>query len=151
MRPLIDRTGHDFESEALVVRTDFSDDEAWRSIVELLAEPDGEYAVRSHLVDDRAFGSASPEEVALSTIGGDPGLEVVFVADSAAMAGEHALLAVSTREEELDEDDDEELGPEFRLLPALVNEMHVNLAIGHLDFWEYAYTAAQDPRHILRP
>ncbi|MCZ4605738.1 hypothetical protein O3S80_18670 [Streptomyces sp. Lzd4kr] len=149
MRPLIDRTGHEFETEALVVRTDFSDDEAWQVVVEQLAEPCAQYERHTHAVDDRAFGEASPEEVVLSTLLGDPRLEVVFLADAVSMRGEHALLAVSTRDEELDEDD-EELGCEFRLLPALVNEMHVNLAIGHLDFWEYAHAAAQDPQHTLR-
>ncbi|WAZ19671.1 hypothetical protein STRCI_000738 [Streptomyces cinnabarinus] len=150
MRPLIDRTGHDFETEALVVRTDFSDDGAWRVVVEQLAEGCAEYERDTHVVDDRAFEGASPEVVVLSTLLGDPRLEVVFLADAASMRGEYALLAVSTRDEELDEDDDEELGCVFRLLPALVNEMHVNLAIGHLDFWEYAHAAAQDPEHILR-
>ncbi|MFE5924136.1 DUF6924 domain-containing protein [Streptomyces sp. NPDC056468] len=150
MRPLIDRKGHDFETEALVVRTDFSDEEAWQVVVEQLAESCAEYERHTHVLDDRAFHGASPEEVVLSTLLGDPRLEVVFLADAAAMRGEHALLAVSTRDEELDEDDDEELGCEFRLLPVLVNEMHVNLAIGHLDFWEYAHAAAQDPEHILR-
>ncbi|MFE6172280.1 DUF6924 domain-containing protein [Streptomyces sp. NPDC056464] len=149
MRPIIDRSGHDFEGEALVVRTDYSDDGAWAAVVELLNQPDGEFEVRTHLVDDRAFAGASPEEVVLSTLGGDPDLEVVYLADAVTMRGDHALLAVSTRSEDADEDD-EELGCEFRLLPTLVNEMHVNLAIGHLDFWEFAYHAARDPERILR-
>ncbi|MGI5413974.1 DUF6924 domain-containing protein [Streptomyces chartreusis] len=149
MRPLIDRAGHDFETEALVVRTDFSDDGAWRVVVDQLAEGCAEYERDTHVVDDRAFDGASPEDVVLSTLLGDPRLEVVFLADAASMRGEYALLAVSTREEELEEGDDE-LGCVFRLLPALVNEMHVNLAIGHLDFWEYAHAAAQDPGQILR-
>lgn len=83
-RPAIDRTDHDFESEALVVRTDFSDDEAWWAAADLLNHPDeGGYEVRTHLVDDPAFAGASPDEVVLSTITGDPEPEVVFLADAA--------------------------------------------------------------------
>ncbi|WP_371666982.1 hypothetical protein OG985_04860 [Streptomyces sp. NBC_00289] len=149
MRPIINRAGHDYETEALVVRTDHSDDEAWRAVVELVDQPDGEFEIRSHFVDDPAFIGASPDEVALSTVAADPALEVVFIADAATMRGDHTLLAISTRPEVLDEGD-EELGCTFRLLATLVNEVHVNLAIGHLDFWEYAYAAARDPEAVLR-
>ncbi|MGW7255860.1 DUF6924 domain-containing protein [Streptomyces sp. NPDC054834] len=149
MRPIINRAGHDFETEALVVRTDYSDDEAWRAVVALLDQPGREFEVRSHLVDDLAYAGASPDEVALSAVVADPGLEVVFLADTATMTGDHSLLAVSTRPEELEEGD-EELGCAFRLWPTLVNDVHVNLAIGHLDFWEFAYAAVRAPDKILR-
>lgn len=66
MRPVINRAGHDFETEALVIRTDYSDDEAWRAVVALLDQSDGEFEVRHHLVDDRAYAGASPDEMALS-------------------------------------------------------------------------------------
>lgn len=36
MRPVINRAGHDFETAALVICTDYSDDEAWRAVVALL-------------------------------------------------------------------------------------------------------------------
>jgi len=149
MRPTIDRAGHDFETEALVVRTDYSDDEAWRAVVALLDQPDGEFEVRNHLVDDRGYAGASADDVVLSAMAADSRLEVVFLADAATMSGDHSLLAVSTRPEEL-EAGDEELGCVFRLLPTLVNTVHVNLAIGHLDFWEFAHGAARIPDHILR-
>lgn len=153
-RPTINRTGYDFESDALVVRTDYSDDEAWRAVVDLLNQPDGQSEVGTHVVDDRAFSGASPDEVVLSTLAGEPGLEAVFLADAATMKGDHTLLAVSTRCEELDDEIDgdnaEELGREFRLPPPLVNLVHVNLAIGHSDFWGFAYEAAHDPDNILR-
>ncbi|MFD7606024.1 DUF6924 domain-containing protein [Streptomyces mirabilis] len=103
MRPVINRAGHDFETEALVIRTDYSDDEAWRVVVALLDQSDGEFEVRHHLVDDRAYAGASPDEMALSAVAADPGLEVVFLADAATMTGDHSLLAVSTRPEELED------------------------------------------------
>ncbi|MFG2793790.1 DUF6924 domain-containing protein [Streptomyces sp. NPDC048419] len=149
MRPTIDRAGHDFETEALVVRTDYSDDAAWRAVVALLDQPDGEFDVRNHLVDDRGYAGASPDDVVLSVMAADPRLEVVFLADAVSMTGDHSLLAVSTRPEDLEEGD-EELGCVFRLLPTLVNRVHVNLAIGHLDFWEFAYAAVRTPDQVLR-
>ncbi|WP_327392803.1 hypothetical protein OG533_24205 [Streptomyces sp. NBC_01186] len=154
-RPTIDRTDHDSEAEAVVVRTDHSDDKAWRAVVDLLNQPDGEFEVRTHLVDDRAFAGASPDEVVLSALAGQPRLEVVFLADAATMRGEHTLLAVATGSQlddvdEEEEEDEVELRAEFRLLPTLVNLMHVNLAIGHSDFWSFAYAAADDPDYVYR-
>ncbi|MGY6024591.1 DUF6924 domain-containing protein [Streptomyces spinosirectus] len=106
-------------------------------------------AVGALMVDERGYAGASPDEVVLSALAADPRLEVVFLADAATMTGDHSLLAVSTRPEELEEGD-EELGCEFRLIPTLVNTVHVNLAIGHLDFWEFAYGAARIPDNVLR-
>ncbi|MBL1111305.1 hypothetical protein JK364_02590 [Streptomyces sp. 110] len=149
MLPAIDFTRHDFESEALVIRTDHSDDEAWRAVVDLLGQPDQNgFEVRTYLVDNRAFAGASPDDV-LSAAAAEPALEVVFLADAAAMRGEHTLLAVSTGSQELEEGD-MELPREFRLLPPEVNLMHVNLAIGHMDFWEFAYHASLAADGILR-
>ncbi|MFD0448434.1 DUF6924 domain-containing protein [Streptomyces indonesiensis] len=88
----IDFTHHDFESEALVIRTDHSDDEAWRAVVDLLGQPDQNgFEVRTYLVDNRAFAGASPDDV-LSAAAAESGLEVVFLADTATMAY-HASLA----------------------------------------------------------
>ncbi|MBU3868286.1 hypothetical protein KN815_30835 [Streptomyces sp. 4503] len=149
MPPAIDFTHHDFESEALVVRTDYSDEAAWRTVVDLLNQPDDNgFEVRTFLVDDRAFAGASPDDV-ISAAAAEPALEVVFLADAATMTGDHPLLAVSTRGQEL-EDGDLELDREFRLAPPEVNLMHVNLAIGHMDFWEFAYHAALSADGVLR-
>ncbi|MES4891289.1 hypothetical protein [Streptomyces sp. NPDC096012] len=49
MRPVINRARHDFETEALVICTDYSDDEAWRAVVALLDQSDGGFEVRHHL------------------------------------------------------------------------------------------------------
>ncbi|TMU96768.1 hypothetical protein FGK60_01885 [Streptomyces sp. DASNCL29] len=148
MLPAIDFTHHDVESEALVVRTDHSDDEAWRTVVDLLNQPDlNGFEVRTYLVDNHAFAGASPDDVLSAAA--ESGLEVVFLADTATMTGEHPLLAVSTGSQEL-EDGDIELPREFRLLPPEVNLMHVNLAIGHMDFWEFAYHASLAADGILR-
>ncbi|MGP3942644.1 DUF6924 domain-containing protein [Streptomyces sp. 6N106] len=149
MPPTIDFTHHDFEAEALVVRTDFSDDVAWRTVVDLLHQPDDNgFEVRTFLLDDRAFAGASPADV-ISAAAAEPALEVVFLADAATMTGDHPLLAVSTRSQEL-EDGDMELDRAFRLTPPNVNVMHVNLAIGHMDFWEFAYHAARATDRVLR-
>jgi hypothetical protein len=151
MRPVIDRTGHDFENESLVFRTDFTDDEAWRAVVDLLIQAQAEFDTRTHIVDDRAFDGASPEEVRLSTVASDPGLEVSFMADAETMRGEeHPLLAVATRDQEREDEEEEVLPGEFRLLPDQVNLMHVNLAIGHMDYWEFAYHAVRAPGGIYR-
>ncbi|WP_432251188.1 DUF6924 domain-containing protein [Streptomyces sp. HNM1019] len=150
MLPATDSTHRDFESEALVVRTDHSDAEAWRAVVDLLDQPDRNgFEVRTFLVDNPLFTGASPDDVLSAVAASEPALEVVFLADAATMTGEHTLLAVPTRSQELEEGD-MELSREFRLLPPDVNPMHVNLAIGHMDFWEFAYHASLAADGILR-
>lgn len=67
------------------------------------------------------------------------------------MKGDHNLIAASTRSQEPgDEDDGQELGREFRLRPSSGNLMHVNLAIGNGNSFEFAYEATRDPDDVLR-
>jgi hypothetical protein len=156
MRPIIDRSEAD-EFDALVVRVDHRDDAAWRTVTALLAEPTGDEGIwepSTQLVDDPAFDGATVDEV-LAAAAGDGMLRVLFLADAATMRGEHPLLAVSTLTREECEDDEhyaEEMafGREFRIVPAAVAELHGNLAIANMSFFEFAESASRDPDGIHR-
>jgi hypothetical protein len=150
MRPVIDRTDRDFEIEPVVVRVDFSDGRAWQKIIELLdqAAVTEDFTRLTHFVDDAMFADASSPEVVESVLAGDSRLEVVFLADSTTMKYEH-LLAVATMGQEREEDE-EVVSSEFRIWHGLVHEMHTNLAIGHMDFYEFSYYANQAPGGVLR-
>jgi len=112
MRALPAVTGRD-EFDALVVRTDYLDDQAWQDVAAALMEPwgDRQYEADVRFIDDPAWSGATVDEV-LSAVRGDDSLAVVFLADRTTMqAKRHPLLAVTTltREECVDEEDYEQL------------------------------------------
>lgn len=146
MRPHIDPAV--VGEAALIVRTDFSDDAAWRNLVAMLgAEHPLGFRPDNHVVDDRGWAGASADEV-LAAAPGENG--VVFLADAVTMRPPHPLLAVNTVTRDMCEDDYEfayemSHGREFRVLPAGVADVAVNLLIANTDFPDFAATAADDP------
>ncbi|MGW0966664.1 DUF6924 domain-containing protein [Streptomyces sp. NPDC002516] len=156
MRALPAVTGRD-ELAALVVRTDYHDDQAWQVVMAALMKPWGDrpYKAHVHFIDDPAWAGATVDE-ALNAIRADENLRVVFLADRTSMQAEsHPLLAVTTltRKDCLDDEDYEQLtefGREFRTVPAGVHDVHANLNIGNLGFEEYAGWAHDDPERIYR-
>ncbi|MEU5384393.1 DUF6924 domain-containing protein [Kitasatospora cineracea] len=150
------------EFAALIVRTAYEDEAAWRAVAEELSRPWGEerkHEVEVHLVDDPVWAGATAEAV-VAAVMGDEYLSVVFVADDVTMkSAQHALLALDPVAEE-----DEDLDPmyyqelidspparEFRTVPAAVHEVHGNLSLGNMDFQEFAEAALADPERVLRP
>ncbi|WP_460061416.1 DUF6924 domain-containing protein [Streptomyces sp. YKOK-I1] len=156
MRALPAVTGRD-EFDALVVRTDYLDDQVWQDVAAALTEPwgDRQYEADVHFIDDPAWSGATVDEV-LTAVRGDDNLAVVFLADRTTMqAKSHPLLAVTTltREECVDEEDYEQLtefGRDFRIIPASLHEVHANLSIGNLGFEEFAAWAHDDLEGIFR-
>ncbi|MFD9003757.1 DUF6924 domain-containing protein [Streptomyces sp. NPDC059582] len=156
MRTLPAVTGRD-EFDALVVRIDYVDDQAWQDVVAALMEAwgDGQYEAHVHFIDDPAWSGATVDEV-LTAVRGDDNVAVVFLADRTTMQAEnHPLLAVTTltREECVDEEDYEQLtefGSDFRTIPARLHEVYANLSIGNLGFEEFAAWAHDDPEGIFR-
>ncbi|MFE6974330.1 DUF6924 domain-containing protein [Streptomyces sp. NPDC057682] len=156
MRALPAVTGRD-EFDALVIRTDYLDDQAWQDVMAALMEPwgDRQFEARVHVIDDPAWAGATVDEV-LPAVCGDDNLAVIFLADRTTMQAEsHPLLAVTTltREECVDEEDYEQLtefGRDFRTIPAGLHDVHANLSIGNLGFEEYAAWAHDDPEGIYR-
>ncbi|MFG2988410.1 DUF6924 domain-containing protein [Streptomyces sp. NPDC048257] len=149
------------EFAALIIRTDYDDEAAWRAMVAEASRPwgsGGEYEADVHLVDDPAWAAATPEAV-LTALRPDEELSVVFVADSTTMqSAHHALLALNLRHEDEDLDPmyyqeliDSPPAREFRTAPAAVHDVHANLSIGNMDFEEFAEEALADPEGILRP
>ncbi|MGW1848578.1 DUF6924 domain-containing protein [Streptomyces sp. NPDC001966] len=146
------------EFDALVVRTDYHDDQAWRELAAALLEPWGDepYEAHIHFIDDPAWSGATTDEV-LTAVSTDEDLSVVFLADRVSMQAEHhPLLAVTllTQADCVDEEDYEQLtefGREFRTTPAGVHEVHANLSIGNLGFEEFAAWSHDDPGGIYRP
>lgn len=152
---VIDRMEND-EFSALIVRVDFSDEAAWRTVVTRLELPYGrdEFESSNQFVDDPAFDGATADEV-LAAAEGKAKPSAVFLADAVTMREPHPLLAISTLTQQDAEDDDHvnsemEFGREFRLVPTAVSEMHVNLTIANLDFSDFSGWAYRQEDGIHR-
>ncbi|MFJ9939983.1 DUF6924 domain-containing protein [Streptomyces erythrochromogenes] len=148
------------EFAALIIRTDYDDDPAWRAVAAALHErwgEEGEFEASVHVVDDPVWAGATPDAV-IAAAGRDEDLSVVFVADGVTMRSPHrALLALDlgAEEEDLDPEYYRELldSPpprEFRTVPAGVHDVHANLSIANMDFEEYAHEALTDPEGVFR-
>ncbi|MEU0188053.1 hypothetical protein ABZ312_44055 [Streptomyces sp. NPDC006207] len=146
------------EFDPVVIRSDYSDEQAWLLIKATLAEH-SESGSPTWIVDDPAWQGVGVDEV-LAAVSADESLKgclpVFFLADSLAMhASHHALLAVSTVTREDFADDKEyaeamAFGRECRVVPHIVHSMHGNLNIASMDFEEFASVARRDHEGIYR-
>ncbi|MFJ5708031.1 DUF6924 domain-containing protein [Streptomyces sp. NPDC093105] len=148
--------------DALVIRTDFGDDESWQAVLGELRlpwGPDGEFPARVCVVDEPAWSGAAADEV-LAAVDDDDYLSVVFLADRHTTESPvRALLALSTIWE-----DESGLDPvyyqelldapeprEFRTVPGQVHAVQVNVTLGTMGFGEFAAAASTEPDQVLRP
>lgn len=125
-----------------MVRTDYSDDAAWRSLraaLKIGSADDLNWPVL--LVEGADWAGATADEV-LDAAGGDECLDVVFLADRTALADpEHKVLAVATGTEP---------SRGFRVVPGWVVLLHGTLAATDVRWDVFARTAARDPGGAFR-
>ncbi|MFF2773876.1 DUF6924 domain-containing protein [Streptomyces sp. NPDC058052] len=146
--------------DALVIRTDFSDDGQWQAVVRELHLPwgdDGEFPASVRVVDDPAWSGATADEV-FAAVEEDEDLPVVFLADRRTMESPvRALLALTTSWEDRSGLDpvyyqdliDRPNPREFRAVPAAVHPVHTCVSLGNMGFAEFAATAAESPGQVL--
>ncbi|WP_227025205.1 DUF6924 domain-containing protein [Streptomyces tsukubensis] len=126
--PVLD---HDID---LLVRTDFTDDAAWASLVDQVAHPaddlyDDDLSDHVRLVDDPAFAGATPEQVLAHIRPSDDeeGMfaEVVLIADATTLhrAGQRVLVVPMS----------DDVGLTFRVDADQVRSMLINLALSNQD------------------
>jgi len=130
------------EWHILVVRADFSDDDAWHKVCDLIAASDCEgYTPTILPVDDQGLdGAAVADLVRLANAAGP---RYMFVVDSVALTGPgHPVLVV-----DLDAGDGHQ-GRVFRAIPAEVAGIDANLGISNMGFEEFADSA--DPDGVFR-
>ena len=121
--------------DALFIRTDFSDDGAWDSLASAASaqSPDG-FQANLHQVNDRVFEGASAEQ--LGPLVADASRHAIFfVADLVAMTHpESPVLCVEARGSRRG----------FRIIPSEMWGVENNLAIGNMDFEEFADSVDYD-------
>jgi hypothetical protein len=115
---------------SLVLRTDFSDDQAWTAIQALVNASD-EYPCATY-VGDPAYANVDIQALvdADSSADDDEKVFYLFLADVITMTdAEHPLLAVDLADEP---------GRTFRVPPRWYADISANLTIANMDFHEFA-------------
>jgi hypothetical protein len=134
---------------SLLVRTDFTSDDAWREVRDQALRGSGE-GFRAYLepVSDPAFGGARWEEVKAAVPADEHGAPVLFIAGSTTLTRPgHPVLVVDLL------DDDRR---PFRCIPPELRGIDVNLNIANVDWAEFADAADENgvfrgfPRSLLR-
>ena len=117
-----------------VVRTDFSDDSAWRTVCEIIRRPvadgfGGEFFAYVEFVDNTAFRDLDEQKL----VGRIPeGFEHGFlmVVDAiATRSPEHPILVIDLYRER---------GRSFRAIPSEIQAVENNLSIANMDFADFA-------------
>lgn len=118
---------------SLVLRTDFSDDTAWRALKAAI-ESQEEYPSATYVSDPRYAGVTVQALVdADAAASDDDKVTYLFLADATTMTDdERPLLAVDLYDEP---------GRTFRLPPRCYAEVSANLSIANMDFAEFADAA----------
>lgn len=113
-----------------LVRTDFSDDAAWQSLVRAVTgeSADG-FRADLRLIDNPGFAGDSPNQL-IANVDGWHGASVLFVADAEALGSpEHPILCVDLREQP---------GRTFRCIAAELWGVENNLRLANMDWENFA-------------
>jgi len=124
--------------DALVLRTDFSDQDAWEDICTAIRPTDAdgnEPIAYVEFHDDPAYQGLSSQQL-LALVPEDYGHSFLAVVDKAAIdSDEQPVLII---------DLDEERGREFRVIASELHQIENNLSIANMDFAEFSDAADDD-------
>lgn len=148
------------EFAAVIIRTDFSDEAAWRQLAEELEEsaPDDDPAESYDVVDAPELADADTDTILAAVAVHEElweQLSVVFVADNKTMRFKtRTLLTVTTMTREIMGEQVyeamTEFGREFRTVPSGLHSIHANLELANMDFEDFSAKAHRDPEGIFR-
>ena len=122
---------------ASVIRTDFSDQEAWEAIgAAILQNTEEGFGAHVEFVDDAAYRGATKEQLLDLVPEGDERPFFLMIVDAVTVRSpEHPVLVVDLWREP---------GREFRAVPAAVQAIENNLSIANIDFAEFADAVDED-------
>ena len=130
-------------SWCLLVRTDFTDDDAWAQVLEEVTRPSPEgFLANVTAFDDRSADGAAWESLRDSAMAtpDDEYSSVLFVVDSLTISSaDHPILAVSTSRFHRDSlpEEFEAMRP-FRCVPSELWAVENNLNLANLDWRDFA-------------
>jgi hypothetical protein len=122
---------------ALVIRTDFSDHQAWEAIgAAILQLTEEGFGAQVEFVDDAAYRGVTKEQLLDLVPDGDERPFFLMIVDEVTVRSpEHPVLVVDLWHES---------GREFRAVPAAVQSIENNLSIANMDFAEFADAVDKD-------
>jgi hypothetical protein len=120
--------------EALLIRTDFSDQRAWKTLTMVASAPADPFMFTMEIVDDRANSGATLEQL-MGALPEDYPHSFIVVADRISISQpDHPLLVVDLLEER---------GRQFRTVASQVASIENNLSIANMGFEEFAEAVDQ--------
>src|SRR6476659_8177363 len=142
------------EHDPWVIRTDFSNENEWTRLCELIAAPQTDMGMKFYayvrFVGDEKFRGKEPRDVVLALPDGYPG-HFCFVVDGQCIANpEHPILVVgfypSDHKSFTRKPRDTPAGDvaTFRALPSQIQSIENNLSIANVDFEEFASSVGKD-------
>ena len=124
---------------ALLIRTDFSDQNAWKKLQGAVGSPEEPFMFNMDTVDDRANSGATIDQV-MEALPEEYPHSFIVVADAAAMSQpDYPLLVVDLMEER---------GRQFRAIATQIASIENNLSIANMGFAEFAEMA--DEKGVFR-
>ena len=121
---------------SLLVRTDFSDDPAWeRTRAASLRENDDGFRAHLHVVDDASLREATWQDLAQAVRALERHAWVLFVADAAALSGEHPVQVV---------DVSRAARPPFRCVASELWAVDSNLNLANMEWEDFADNVESD-------
>ncbi len=138
------------DMNTLLVRTDFTDDDAWDQIQHDAETreyaPDG-FRACFERVSDPQWAGAAWEAVKAAAPVNDEGPSVLFIADSITFASpEHPILVVDLGDKILSVAEFPEIADRtpFRCIPSELDSVEGNLSLGNMDWEEFADAVSND-------
>jgi hypothetical protein len=120
---------------ALVLRTDFSDDAAWESIRAAIQKPSGGFRAYVDFVSEPAYKDLTVETL-VSLVPARSNHTFIFIVDQLTLVNpEHPILVVDLFDER---------GRAFRVIPSEMWGVENNLSIANMDFAEFADAVGSD-------
>jgi hypothetical protein len=122
---------------ALVLRTDFSDDAAWDALCEAIRKPEAEFGFQAYVdaVSDPAFAGLAVIQL-LALIPPEWNHTFFFVVDRMAIEHpDHPILVIDAWEQR---------GRTFRVIPAEMWSVENNLSLANMDFEDFSDSADSD-------
>ena len=124
---------------ALVLRTDFSNDAVWKEVCNAIQEPVGEFQTYVDFLGQREYDKITVEQV-ISLIPEESDRSFIFVVDQITISHpDHPVLCLDLVDEP---------GRTFRVIPSELWSVENNLSLANSDFRNFADSV--DPDGVFR-
>jgi hypothetical protein len=120
---------------ALVLRTDFSEESVWELICAAIQEPVGDFQAYVEFLSDPTYSGLTLEQL-MELVPQASDHTFVFIVDQLSVSHpEHPILVIDLLDEP---------GRTFRVIPSEMWSVENNLSIANMDFYEFADSVDSD-------